>query len=187
MAQKKKDSESIDRWIYDGIDLERRIIYIQGDIDTENIGKYIRAVMLFEKLDPNAPISVLINSNGGIVQDGMALYDRLVRSSCPVHSHATGSLESMAFILFLAGDTRTSEKHTLFMNHGGQSIADGDLENMKTALKVMELQESWCNDILVEKSNKPLKFWEKQSKHPDKYYTADEALEMGIVTQILGE
>ena len=166
MSKKKKDSESIDRWIYDGIDIEGRRIYVEGDIDTDNIGKQVRAVMLLEKMDPEAPINVIINSNGGIIQDGMSLYDRLRRSTCQINTHATGATESMAFILFLAGDVRTCEKHTLFMNHGGQSMADGDLESVKMALKVMEIQEDWCNQILVEKSNKPLKFWEKHAKHP---------------------
>lgn len=134
----------------------------------------------------NVPDYILLNSQGGNVYHGTPVYDYIRYHK--IDTIAEGTCQSMAFIVFTAGERRISYPSTLFMHHG--SKISGSLKNRRKCRKTYEnaFEDSWI-DRMVEISNKPRKYWEKTVKHSEDHYfwTARELKEMGVVTHIIGE
>ena len=76
-----------------------------------------RCLLHLQKCDPQAPVTLFINSPGGEVQSGLALYDVMRAISCPVHTVCIGTAASMAALLFVAGDRRDMLPHSRVMIH----------------------------------------------------------------------
>ena len=76
-----------------GIDarlLQDRIVYLGTQVNNESANRLIKQLIILEQLDPSAPITLYLNSPGGSVVDGMAIYDTIRKISCPVHAVVAG-------------------------------------------------------------------------------------------------
>lgn len=170
-------------FIETGIDIDRRRIMIDDEIDEYSVGIAIRGIYKMLDTDAEKPIDVYINTYGGCVYDGLALYD-VLRSleGVIVRTHALGKVMSMGTIIYLAGDERYSTARSRFMIHGISSASDGKLFQQEIDLEETKVLENIIMDILVERTKKDRQAWRRILRHEDKYYGYDEAKELGFIT-----
>ncbi len=171
-------------WYENGINLERRWIDINGEIDTESTVKICRAIRDMEFSAPDDPIEIRINSEGGFIYSANAVVDLLLACSCPIHMCATGQVGSSATDIFMAGDVRTATPNTLFLFHSGSDKVKGKIFVHEDELKSnVLLWERGC-DLYAERSGyKNKKWWMTWTKYRDQYITVEKAVEMGVITE----
>lgn len=97
--------------------LASRELELFGPVDSESVACIVRSMLYLQKTDPATPITLYINSPGGEVSSGLALYDVMQAVSCPIHTVCLGLAASMAALLFIAGDTRDMLPHSRVMLH----------------------------------------------------------------------
>jgi len=180
--QRIVNTDQLDLWFHQGIDLKNRIIYLDDDISTESVSGVIKAISILNDLGSD-PITLTINSAGGDETAGFALYDIIRGSAAPVFTHGLGQVGSMALIVFMAGDVRTCSERCVFMNHAGSEDLSGKPYEIETEFRMFKQRESWCNQILAERSIKDVDYWKRSSVYKEVYYTRTEALEVGIITE----
>ena len=111
--------------------LKDRIVLLGSEVN-DAVASLICAQLLFlESQDPEKEIYLYINSPGGEVQSGLALYDVMQAVSCPIHTVCLGMAASMAALLFIAGDQREMLPHSRVMIHdpliGGDVFGEDDV------------------------------------------------------------
>ena len=97
--------------------LSQREIYCLGEIDADSAGSLILQLQYLAAQDPEAEITLYINSPGGSVADGLALYDIMQTIPCPIRTVCMGTAASFGALLFTAGDTREIFPHSKIMIH----------------------------------------------------------------------
>ncbi len=167
-----------DTFIKESYDIANRIIWVD-DIDEEHINKLYKAVLIIQQIS-NEPIDVYINSNGGSVYDGMALYDLLADSDCHINTYASGKVFSFAIPLFLVGDDRYATRNTRFMIHEVSSGTEGTNTVMKNDVKECDYMNNQMLDIIEERTGKSKRFW-KSKMNKDTYFDISKAREWGIL------
>jgi len=183
LVSKHEKFDSSKFWIEHGIDLEKRRVMLDEEVESDSIGYIIRGIYKMIDMDETAPIDLIINCYGGDVYDCLALYD-LLRSLdyLTVRTKVMGKCMSAGFYIFLAGDERTCGKNATFMQHSLSGGVEGKLFEMKVdTTEAQRIQDSFFA-ILSENSNKSKAWWKRQIKYEDKYFNKAQALELGIVT-----
>ena len=181
---RNKYEKTQEAWIDDGVDVKRRKLSIFTEIDEYEMAKYVRALDLLESISDD-PIEVNISSFGGCVYSGLALFSRLVSSPCDITTIAQGKVMSMGLILFMAGDDRVCDKYTTLMAHQVSSVTVGKLTDLEVDVTETKRLNDMLMEILGERSDKPTKWWKQQTKHEDKYYSAEKAKELGVVPDVI--
>ena len=100
--------------VYDEM-LERRELVLLGEVEPSMAQLACQCVRHLERLDPAAPITVFVESPGGEVHAGLALFDVLRSVSCPVRTVCTSTAASMGAVIFMAGDERAMYPHAELM------------------------------------------------------------------------
>ncbi len=166
--------------------LKDRIIFIGGPID-DNVANIVIAQMLFLQNDnKNQDINVYINSPGGSITAGLAIYDTMQFVHCDVATFCIGQAYSMGAVLMAAGTKkkRYSLPHTRIMLHqpwGGTSGTATDISIQ--AEEIMFMKKS-LNEILEKHSDQPIDKIEKDFDR-DFYMSAQEAKEYGIIDEVI--
>lgn len=160
--------------------LQDRIISLTGYIDSDLTNRVIDQLTYLDSLNNN-PISIYINSFGGQVTQGLAIYDFVKILKSPVRTICIGEAYSMAAVLMLMGTERIAMKHSRFMFHQIRGGSIGTLKEMQLSLKEAEDLQNEIYTIIKEHTSvtnpeKDLLF--------DKWMNAKEALECGLVTEI---
>ena len=180
---KDEKFDSSKYWIEYGIDLEKRRIMLDEDVDEYSMGWIFRAIFKMVDMDATAPIDFIINSYGGSVYDGLMLYD-LLRSLdyLTVRTYATGKIMSMGLILYLAGDERTASKRATFMAHSLSSGMWGKMRELEVEVDECKRLQKDLVTILAERTEyRTYEWWQKHIRHEDRFYARDKAIELGIV------
>lgn len=166
--------------------LKDRIIFITGPID-DNMSSTIVAQLLFlEKEDPKADIQMFIQSPGGVITAGMAIFDTMNYIKCDVSTISVGTSASMGSFLLAGGakGKRFALKNSKIHIHqplGGVQGQASDIEiEAKEILKVREV----LNNYLSEFTGQSIKQIEKDADR-DKYFTAVEAKEYGLIDEVI--
>ena len=166
--------------------LKDRIVFIGSVIDDIDANLIVAQMLFLQNENKNAEISLYINSLGGSVTAGMAIYDTMQFVQCDVATYCIGQAVSMSAILLAAGTTgkRYALPHSRVMLHqpwGGTrgTAADISIE----AEEIMRLKQD-LNDILVKHTGQPLTRIEADCDR-DFYMNAGEAREYGIVDEVL--
>lgn len=166
--------------------LEERIVMLAGPID-ENVANIIIAQLLYlEAKDPNKDIALYINSGGGSVYAGLAIYDTMQHIKPKVSTICNGIAASMASILLAAGapGKRFALPNSEVMIHQPLGGAEGQASDIEiTARQILKLKAQ-LNKILATHSGKSLKDIEKDTDR-DFFMSADDAKKYGIVDEIL--
>ena len=182
IVSKDERFDSSKYWIEYGIDLEKRRIMLDEEVDEFSMGWIIRAVYKMVDMSPEAPIDFIVNSYGGSVYDCLALYDLLTSlSDLHVRTHATGKIMSAGLILYLAGDERYASERATFMAHSIASAAWGKLFEMEAETKECKRLQGVLLEILGERTHKNKAWWARHIRHEDRFYDKETAIEMGIV------
>ena len=133
-----------------------------------------------------SPIKFFLSTGGGTCYDGMALHDILESSSTPIEVICTGKIMSMGVIVALGAKVRKASRNTTFMIHQVQGLSIGTLREMEDTVA----EASRINDILFGIIKTKTRVTEEQlndvlRNKKDWFLTAEEALSLGILTEIL--
>jgi len=187
MARAKSLShDNVEFFLTHGVDVTNRILMLDEEVTEVTTGLMIRGLKMMEILDPEAPITVYINTLGGNCYDGLALYDALVHSPCEITTIGMGAIMSMGTILILAGDVRAAYPNTSFMWHTVSGGIGGKMFELDTDAAETKRLVNRLLDVYDERSNKRKPFWAKWIKHEDRYGDAELALELGFIHKIIG-
>ncbi|MGI6215636.1 MAG: ATP-dependent Clp protease proteolytic subunit [Christensenellales bacterium] len=165
--------------------LKDRIIFVTGEIN-DGMANTIVAQLLFLEMDnPNADISLYINSPGGSVTAGMAIYDTMKYIKAPVRTVCVGMAASMGAFLLMAGDKgkRMALPNSEVMIHQPSGGAQGKSTDVTIRAKWLERTKEKMNRMMSEMTGKPIEQIEKDVES-DYFMTAEEALDYGIVDEI---
>ncbi len=166
--------------------LKDRIVFLGGAID-DNMANLIIAQLLFlEAEDPDKDIHIYINSPGGVVTAGMAIYDTMRYIKAPVSTICVGQAASMAALLLSAGEKgkRFSLTHSRIMIHQPIGGFQGQATDIHIhAKEILRMKEN-LNQLLAEHSGQPL---EKVSADTERDYfmSGEEAKNYGIIDDII--
>ena len=166
--------------------LKERIIFITGPID-DSVATVVTAQLLFlEAENPKKEISLYINSPGGIVTSGMAIYDTMQFIRPPVSTLCIGQAASMGSLLLTAGEKgmRYCLPHSRVMVHqpsGGFSGQASDIE--RHAQDIVKIKRR-LNELYVKHTGQEYDKIEKTLDR-DHFMNADEAMEFGIVDEVI--
>lgn len=168
--------------------LKDRIIFIGGPID-DNVANLVIAQMLFlQGEDPEKDISLYINSPGGVIYAGLAIYDTMQFIRPDVATYCIGMAASMAALLMAAGarGKRYALPYSRIMIHQPLGGAEGQAKDIEIRAKEILRLKQVANEILSKHTGQPIDKIERDVDR-DYYMSAQEAKEYGIVDEILWE
>jgi ATP-dependent Clp protease protease subunit len=167
--------------------LEERIIFLAGPVTDMNANLVIAQMLYLASKDSKRDIKLYINSPGGSVTAGLAIYDTMQFIRCPVSTICIGLTASMAAVILAAGTKgkRYSLPNAEILLHqvaGGMQGQATDIEI--TAKQIMKMKES-LNKILSRHTGQPISKVEKDTDR-DFYLTAEEAKKYGLIDEVIG-
>ena len=166
--------------------LKDRIVFLGSPID-DNVSYILIAQMLFLQNDnKNQDINLYINSPGGSITAGLAIYDTMQFVHCDVATFCIGSAYSMGAVLMAAGakGKRFSLPHTRIMLHQPWGGTTGTATDISIQAEEIMFMKKSINEILVKHSNQTMEKIEKDIDR-DFYMSAQEAKEYGIVDEVI--
>ncbi len=166
--------------------LKDRIIFIGTGID-DHVANAVIAQMLFLQMqDPKKDIHIYINSPGGSVTAGLAMYDTMQFLTCDVNTYCIGICASMGAVLLTAGTEgkRFCLPNSHVMIHQVSGGAQGTASDVERTVKFMYGLKGRLNKILAHHTGKTEKQVEKDADR-DNYMTAEEAVKYGLVDKVL--
>ncbi len=166
--------------------LKDRIIFIGTPIDDYVANSAIAQMLLLQMEDPKKDIQLYINSPGGSVTDGMAIYDTMRFLSCDVKTYCMGQAESMGTVLLAAGTPgkRHALPHSRLLIHQPSGGATGQTSDISIAAREILRWKRTINEVLSEHTGMAVEKIEKDSDR-DYFMTADEAKTYGIVDHVI--
>jgi ATP-dependent Clp protease protease subunit len=166
--------------------LKDRIVFLGGAID-DNMANLIIAQLLFlEAEDPDKDIHIYINSPGGVVTAGMAIYDTMRYIKAPVSTICVGQAASMAALLLGAGEKgkRFSLTHSRIMIHQPIGGFQGQATDIHIHAKEIVRMKENLNQLLAEHSGQPLEKVAADTER-DYFMSGEEAKNYGIIDDII--
>jgi ATP-dependent Clp protease, protease subunit len=166
--------------------LKERIIFLTGPV-FDQVSALICAQLLFlESENPNKDIAFYINSPGGVVSAGLAMYDTMQYIRSPVSTVCIGQAASMGSLLLAAGakDKRFALPNARIMVHQPSGGAQGQATDIEIqAREILKLRQR-LNEIYVRHTGQPLDVIERKLER-DSFMSAEEAKEFGLVDQVV--
>lgn len=165
--------------------LEDRIIFLSGEIDSYTANSVVAQLLYLETKDPDKDISLYINSPGGSVTDGMAIYDTMKYIKCDVSTICIGLAASMAAFLLSAGTKgkRFALANSEIMIHQPSGGVSGQATEIAiVADRILKIRAK-MNKILAENTNQPLEKIQNDVER-DFYMDAEDAKEYGIIDKV---
>jgi ATP-dependent Clp protease, protease subunit len=166
--------------------LKDRIIFVGTPINDFVANAVIAQMLLLQMEDPKKDIQLYINSPGGSVTDGMAIYDTMRFLSCEIKTYCMGQAASMATVIVAAGTPgkRYALPHSRLMIHQPSGGATGQSSDISIAAKEILRWRETLNEILSEHSGQKVERIARDSDR-DFYMTAAEAKEYGLVDHVI--
>ena len=165
--------------------LNDRIIMLYDQVDNASASLIIAQMLYLEGQDPDKDISFYINSPGGSVTAGMAIYDTMQYIKCDVSTICIGMAASMGAFLLAAGTKgkRLALPNSEIMIHQPLGGAQGQASDIKIAAEHILKTKAKLNKILAENSGKPVETIEKDTDR-DNFLSAQEALDYGLIDKV---
>ncbi len=166
--------------------LEDRVVFLWEWIDSAVANTVIAQLLFLEKQDPKAPITLYVNSPGGHVTAGLAIYDTMQYISCPVHTVSIGLSASMGSIILAGGAKghRYALPHSEIMIHQPLGWAEGQATDIKLAAEHIIKTGDRLYRILSKHTGVDIKQVEADCDR-DNFMTAEEALKYGLIDKIV--
>jgi ATP-dependent Clp protease, protease subunit len=166
--------------------LKDRIVFIGTAIEDTLANSVIAQLLFLEAEDPTRDIFIYINSPGGVVSAGLAIYDTMQYISCDVATICMGQAASMAAVLLAAGKAgkRSVLPHARVMIHQPSGGTQGQATTLEIYTKEIVTLRTKLNEILVKHTHQNIKRISKDTDR-DFFMSAEEAKEYGIVDSIL--
>jgi ATP-dependent Clp protease protease subunit len=166
--------------------LEDRIVFIQGVIHDLMANAVVAQLMFLQKEAKNQDIQMFINSPGGDVNAGLAIYDTMKYVQCEISTVCIGQAASMGAVLLAAGSKgkRHALPHSRIMIHQPWGGAGGTAMDIGIQTKEILRLKKILNDILAKETSKSLKVIEKDTDR-DFFMSAAEAKEYGLIDDVI--
>ena len=165
--------------------LKDRIVFLGGEID-DDVANLVVAQMLFLEMEnPDADISLYINSPGGSITAGMAIFDTMQHVKCSVRTVCVGMAASMGAFLLMAGEKgkRCALPNSEVMIHQPLGGASGQASDVKIRAEWLLKTKQKMNRLMADMTGQKLDRIEKDADR-DFFMSADEALAYGIIDEI---
>ena len=166
--------------------LEDRIIFLGEEVTDASASLIVAQMLFLEAKDPEKDIQLYINSPGGSVTAGMAIFDTMQYIKCDVSTICIGMAASMGAFLLAAGTKgkRYALPNSEIMIHQPLGGMQGQATDIKIhADRIIKIKNT-LNKILSERTGKPLEIIEKDTDR-DNFMTADEAMEYGLIDKVI--
>ncbi|MCI5552178.1 MAG: ATP-dependent Clp endopeptidase proteolytic subunit ClpP [Christensenellales bacterium] len=166
--------------------LKDRIVFLGGEIDDDLANIIVAQLLFLEMDDPDQDISLYINSPGGSVTAGMAIYDTMRYLKCEVSTLCIGMAASMGAFLLAAGakGKRKALPNAEIMIHQPSGGARGQATDIAIQAEQILKTKKKMNQLLSEMTGQPLETIAKDVER-DNYMDADEALKYGLIDEII--
>lgn len=165
-----------------------RIVFISGEVEDQMANAICAQLLFLQSQDSKKPIHCYINSPGGVVTAGLAIYDTMRYISCPVHTYCMGQAASMGAFLLAAGEKgkRFSLPNARIMIHqpSGSTGPSSKISDMEISVNESKRLKRILTEILAENCNQTYKNVEKACDR-DYFMSATDAIKFGLIDKIL--
>lgn len=170
--------------------MKERVIFFTGPVETNMCNIAVAQMLFLEAENPDAPINMYINSPGGSVYSGMAVYDVMQYVKSPVHTYVTGMAASMGSFIAQAGEPghRYILPHAITMIHQPSSGSEGKVSDMEIDFIESQRIKVEMTELYV-KHNSQGKTYDEFVKllDRDKWLTAPQAVELGLGDHVINK
>ena len=166
--------------------LNDRIIMLSEEVNSTTASLVVAQLLYLEAQDPDKDIQFYINSPGGSVTDGMAIYDTMQYIKCDVSTICVGMAASMGAFLLAAGTKgkRMALPNSEIMIHQPSAGTQGQITDMAIHLKRLETIKKRMNEILAANTGKPVEVVAADCER-DNFMSAQEALAYGLIDKVI--
>ena len=166
--------------------LKDRIVFLGSTVDDLVANTIVAQLLYLDKESAETPISLYINSPGGVVTAGFAIYDTMRHIECPVHTICIGQAASMGAFLLAGGERgfRSALPHSRIMVHQPMGGARGQASDIEIqAMEIARLKQVLNVELSANTGQELINIEDDTDR--DFYMSAEEALEYGIIDRIL--
>ena len=165
---------------------KERIVFLGTPINDQVANAIVAQLLVLSREDPDKPISFYINSPGGQVYAGMAIYDTMQQISCPVQTVAVGFTASFGTVLLTAGEPgmRYALPNATIHMHQPLGGAQGQASDIQIHAKEILTIKQKLNTLLAEHTGQPLEIIERDTDR-DNFMSATDAAEYGLVDSVI--
>lgn len=166
--------------------MQDRIVLLGGEVNDDSANLIVAQLLFLQAQDPKKPVNMYINSPGGSVTAGLAIYDTIQFISCPVYTYCIGQAASMGAVLLTAGEKghRFSLPNARIMIHQPWGGAEGKASDIEiTCQEILRLKQK-LNEILSSHSGQPMENVVRDTDR-DHFMSAEEACKWGLIDQVL--
>ena len=166
--------------------LNDRIVFLGEEVNATTASLVVAQMLYLEAQDPDKDIQFYINSPGGSVTDGMAIYDTMQYVKCDVSTICIGMAASMGAFLLSSGakGKRFALPNAEIMIHQPSAGTQGQITDMAIHLKRLEIIKKRMNHILSENTGKPIEVVTADCER-DNFMSADEAVSYGLIDKVI--
>jgi len=166
--------------------LNDRIVFLSEEVNDVTASLVVAQLLYLESQDPDKEIQFYINSPGGSVTAGMAIYDTMQYIKCDVSTLCVGMAASMGAFLLAAGTKgkRFALPSSEIMIHQPLGGFQGQVTDIRIHAERMQKIKDSLNSILAAETGKPLEVIQRDTER-DNFMTADEAMEYGLIDKVL--
>ena len=164
--------------------LKERIIFLGEEVNDVTAGLVVSQLLFLESEDPDKDINLYINSPGGSVTAGMAIYDTMQYVKCDVSTMCMGMAASMGAFLLSGGTKGKRLPNAEIMIHQPSGGAQGQATEIEIAAEHILRTKKKLNTILSENTGQPYETIVKDTER-DNWLTAQEALEYGLIDKVM--
>lgn len=166
--------------------LKDRIIFLGTQVNDEVANAIVAQMLFLQSEDPKSDIHLYINSPGGSVTAGLAIYDTMQFVTCDVATYCIGQAASMGAVLLTAGEhgKRFALPNARIMIHQPLAGMEGTAEDILIHAKEFKKVKQKLNSILLKHTGHPLEKIESDTDR-DRFMAADEAMEYGLIDRVI--
>jgi len=166
--------------------LKDRIVFLGSGINDEVANSVVAQLLFLHSEDAKADVHLYVNSPGGSVTAGLAIYDTMQFISCDVSTYCVGQCASMGAVLLAAGTPgkRKALPNSRILIHQPLAGMEGTAEDIMIHAKEFAKIKERLNQILIKHTGHPLKKIEKDTDR-DRFMSAEEALEYGLIDHVI--
>ena len=166
--------------------LNDRIVFLGEEVNATTASLVVAQLLYLEAQDPDKDIQFYINSPGGSVTDGMAIYDTMQYIKCDVSTICIGMAASMGAFLLSSGakGKRLALPNAEIMIHQPSAGTQGQITDMAIHLKRLEIIKKRMNHLLADNTGKPLEVVTADCER-DNFMSAEEAKEYGLIDKVI--
>jgi ATP-dependent Clp protease protease subunit len=166
--------------------LKDRIVFLGSQINDEVANSIVAQLLFLQSEDPKADIHLYINSPGGSVSAGLAIYDTMQFVTCDVATYCVGQAASMGAVLLTAGSP--GKRHALpnarIMIHQPLAGMEGTAEDIMIHAKEFKKVKQKLNNILIKHTGHPIEQIERDTDR-DRFMSAEEAMEYRLIDRVI--